>query len=104
MKPTHYYISASYGNKPKNKLQEEFGEYLKRWNGTLIDQADIVILKEQIETKAEELSNKHRRCKPLQLKWWDTYLGHTTINSEYDFVTFRIRPATLTKLKPCITK
>ena len=96
-KITHYFINSGYGTQPKNNLQKEFSEYLIGLNGLLIDESEFIILTDQIRKKAQELNEKHKRCKALTVKFWETYQKQFALERN-EFVIFRIKPATFKKL------
>lgn len=94
MKPTHYFLNSTNETQPKNKLEKDFRQYLLDLEGTLIVLDELTILKKQILAKAEELNAIHKRCKPLNISFWETYKKSISISGFY-CIQFLIEPATL---------
>jgi hypothetical protein len=66
MEQYFFKITASYTS--KNKLYEEFSQYIHSLDGTLIkDQESLDALVKLIKLKLEGLNKKYNRCKPVQL-------------------------------------
>lgn len=66
MTVTHYYFSATYGTKLKNKLQAELYDLLIDLDGLIIEEESLKNFMYNINKKASELNEKHRRCKPIE--------------------------------------
>lgn len=96
-KPTHYLVITDYGNKPKNKLEKEFLEFLLQLDGTLIEFWKFTTLTSSIRAEAERLNERHKRCKPLKFKFYQILDGDFVINSDMQFVDFIIKAAYLKK-------
>lgn len=90
---THYYVYVGHSNQTKNKLQEEFNDYLKSLQGKLIDAIKLPVLKKQILQKAQELNDKHNRCNPLVISFENLYTKNGLMISGFYFLTFQILEA-----------
>lgn len=66
MTVTHYYFNASYSTKLKNKLQRELHDFLIDLDGIIIEDESLKNFIHNLNKKAAELNEKHKRCKPIE--------------------------------------
>ncbi|MBS7234244.1 hypothetical protein KHA90_24920 [Flavobacterium psychroterrae] len=92
-KVTHYFVYVGHSTQTKNKLQEEFCNYLRSLQHTLIDAAKINDLKKEIRLKALELNEKHKRCAALVIGFSDLYTKTGFGITGFYFLTFQILQA-----------
>ncbi|PXY44496.1 hypothetical protein [Flavobacterium hydrophilum] len=89
-KTSHYFVYVGHSTSTKNKLQEEFSNYLNSLEGTLIKAKKIQDLKLEIILKSLELSKKHSRCTPLTITFSDLYRKNGFYINGFYFLTFQI--------------
>jgi hypothetical protein len=92
-KVTHYFVYVGHSTQTKNKLQEEFGNYLKSLEGTLITAEKIDDLQWQIRAKSLELNEKHKRCASLVIGFSRLYTKTGFQIDGFYYVTFQILQA-----------
>lgn len=64
----HYYIDIHNATQLKNNLQKELSEWLNKMNGSILVGDDYKRFIEELKEVTAELNEKHRRCKPIQLR------------------------------------
>jgi len=93
-KPTHYFVYTGHGTQTKNKLQEEFKQYLEGLSGVLVNADSIKHLKEQILARSRELNITHNRCTALNISFCELHMRKNSyMISGYYFLTFQILAA-----------
>lgn len=92
---THYFVHVGHSTQTKNKLQEEFKNYLESLSGMLVTEPFYGDLTKQIKRKAEELNEKHRRCQPLKIGFSELYSKKGNHITGFYFLTFEILDARL---------
>ena len=92
-KVTHYFVYVGHGTQTKNKLQEEFGNFLKEKSGVLIDYYDLDHLKLHIINKSKDFNAMHNRCTPLEIGFEDLYTKNGFMITGFHFLTFQILAA-----------
>lgn len=93
--PTHYFVYVGHSTLTKNKLQESFFNYLFSFKYTLVISSDIAKLKKQIISKAMELNEQHKRCKPLKVHFERGYKNDGYMLCGFEFLTFYLYEAEL---------
>ena len=93
MNPTHYFIDCGHTLQSKNKLQEEFTNYLLSLKAKLIDVKKLSDLQNQIAIKKDELNAKHPRCTPINISFWSPSGSRSIILSGFYSLTFTIKDA-----------
>lgn len=91
MKPTHYYCDFQSGTQTKNKLQNEFYDFLKGFDHRIYKVEDIVKLQEVVQNKVKELNAKHSRCKPLNASLDNSYLYNNDYSVWTDFAILKFK-------------
>lgn len=93
---THYFCYVGHDTKAKNKLHQDFKDYLISMGGTLVEADKLKDLKSAILAVSREFNDSHKRCEPLELKFWETHKSNWAISGFY-CQTFYIIPAYLTQ-------
>lgn len=65
-----YLTHQSYATAAKNKLEEEFFNYLQSIDRELIEDHKIEDFKAEILKKYDELCQKYSRCKPIEKRFY----------------------------------
>ena len=65
-----YLTHHSYSTSAKNKLEEEFFNYLQSIDRILIEDYLIEDFKAEILRKYDEICQKHPRCKPIEKRFY----------------------------------
>ncbi|WP_163401467.1 hypothetical protein [Flavobacterium fluviatile] len=90
---THYFVYLGHSTQTKNRLQEEFSNFLTTLEGTLINADRIEDLKQRIIKKATELNEKHKRCAALTIDFSKLYKDNGIYIQGFYFLTFQILKA-----------
>ncbi|MDN3675714.1 hypothetical protein QWY99_22020 [Flavobacterium branchiarum] len=89
-KVTHYFVYVGHSNATKNKLQDEFENYLKSLSATIIEVNKLEDLKSEIINKSLELNEIHRRCQGLKISIVDMHYSKGFMISGFHSLVFQI--------------
>jgi len=92
-KPTHYFVYVGHSTATKNKLQEEFHNYLKSLSAKLITADKIASFNQSIIDQSLKLNEQYRRCTPLNIAISKAHFDKGFMINGFYSLTFQILKA-----------
>jgi len=88
--PSHLFVYVGHSTQTKNKLQSEFGDYLKSLSGKVVKYEQRGDLIAQIISQSKVLNEKHKRCAPLNIGFSNIHTKQGMMITGFYFLIFQI--------------
>lgn len=79
-----YFTHADYFTNSKNKLTDEFQQYLKEQSDRILESAEeFADFRQEVAEHVRMLNEKHHRCTPIEPHWY----GKGALHQDFDSVS-----------------